>query len=260
MTEAKRVGGEAVVVVPCFNEAARLDVDALTGLAREPGLRLLFVDDGSTDRTGDVLASMRAALPDAIDVLTLAANVGKGEAVRFGMQRGAAGREGEGAAAIVGYLDADLATPPDEMLRLREELERTGADVVIGARVALMGRDIVRRPARHYLGRVFSTAASLVLRAPIYDTQCGAKLFRATPALARALDRPFVARWAFDVELLGRFLADGIASGSSPDIREVPLRRWHHRPGSKLGFGSSLRAGLDLLRIDAELRRRRSGR
>src|SRR6478736_8408716 len=74
----------ACIVIPCFNEAARLDTDALSALADHASVRLLFVDDGSTDDTGVVLAKL-AATTDSIDVLTLAVNAGKAEAVRQGM-------------------------------------------------------------------------------------------------------------------------------------------------------------------------------
>src|SRR6266568_1094414 len=169
-----------VIVVPCFNEAARLRPDGFGPLAEHPEIELLFVDDGSTDDTRRVLEGLAARWPRA-HVLALPANGGKGEAVRRGMLDGLAR-----GAACVGYLDADLATPADEMLRLRDELlGAAGASAVLASRVALLGRDIQRNPARHYLGRVFATTASVVLGLPVYDTQCGAKLFRRTPALER---------------------------------------------------------------------------
>ena len=79
-------------------------------------------------------------------------------------------------------------------------------DVILASRVSLLGRRIVRSTRRHYLGRIFATLASRILRVAVYDTQCGAKLFRCAPALAAALRDPFLSRWVFDVELLGRLL------------------------------------------------------
>ncbi len=236
-----------VIVVPCFNEAARLRPDGFGPLAEHPEIELLFVDDGSTDDTRRVLEGLAARWPRA-HVLALPANGGKGEAVRRGMLDGLAR-----GAACVGYLDADLATPADEMLRLRDELlGAAGASAVLASRVALLGRDIQRNPARHYLGRVFATTASVVLGLPVYDTQCGAKLFRRTPALERALAEPFHSRWIFDVELIGR-LAPG--HGEPNGIIEVPVRVWHDVKGSKLRAREMARAAVEMARIGVELGR-----
>jgi dolichyl-phosphate beta-glucosyltransferase len=245
------------VVVPCYNEAQRLDAGPLLEFAGgAPGANLLFVNDGSTDATGERLAAIAAQRPDRVRVLTLEANSGKAEAVRRGMR--AALDDG---AQVVGYLDADLSTPPPELARVGTALSRPGIEVAIGARVALLGTDIERSAVRHYLGRVFASLASLILKARIYDTQCGAKLFRASPSLDAALAEPFISRWAFDIELLGRMLAG--AGGQPPlpltAIVEVPLHTWHDVKGSKLGAGAMAKTLLELGRIGADLAKRRRG-
>ncbi|KAK3287117.1 hypothetical protein CYMTET_5346 [Cymbomonas tetramitiformis] len=90
--------------------------------------------------------------------------------------------------------------------------------MVFGARVALLGRYIQRKASRHYLGRIFATLASLVLDVPIYDTQCGAKMFRVTPDLNTVLSQPFRSRWIFDVELIARFVALRKKSATLPQV------------------------------------------
>ncbi|WP_242345278.1 glycosyltransferase [Anaeromyxobacter terrae] len=249
---------EAVaLVIPCFDEADRLDRAELLRLVRaREGLALVLVDDGSTDATPTVLEELRRAEPSRISVVRLRENRGKAEAVRAGLRGGLSG-----GAAIVGYADADLSTPVDELLRLVDTALASQRDVVLGSRVRLLGRRIERRAHRHYLGRVFATFASLALGLPVYDTQCGAKLFRATPALAAALAAPFRTRWIFDVELLGRLRggAPGIPPLGEDAFEEVPLRAWRDVGGSKLGPGAMLAAGVQLLALAARLRLR-SGR
>ena len=251
---------EATIVVPCFNEASRLDRARFLDLARDPSVRLLFVDDGSTDGTRGMLEALKSAGGGRVDFLGLDANGGKAEAVRRGMRFGI-----ERGARLIGFLDGDLATPPGEMIRLVRALEEHGAQVVLGARVGLAGTRIDRKMARHYLGRVFATAASMILRERFYDTQCGAKVFRASHALDDALARPFASRWAFDVELIGRLL---VGNDRSPgleveDFVEVPLHEWTDVPGSKLRPTAFARVAADLVRIEIELasmRARRGGR
>src|SRR4051812_26220004 len=159
-------------------------------------------------------------------LLVLDRNYGKAEAVRRGLLAAL-----EIGSEFVGYLDADLATPGEEMVRILRTIESGSAQVALGSRVAVLGAHIERSTARHYLGRVFATFAAWVLELPVYDTQCGAKAFRAGPALTAALAEPFHARWAFDVELIGRLLRAGLGAD---DIIEVPLRRWADVPGSRL--------------------------
>ncbi len=233
------------IVVPCFNEAARLNVDAFLALVRaNRRTRLLFVNDGSTDATLAVLTGAAAACGGGIDVLNLTRNCGKAEAVRCGVLA-ALKLDPE----FVGYWDADLSTPLSDIDNFAAVLAGAPALLLVtGARVQLLGRDIVRSPTRHYLGRVFATAASMVLRLPVYDTQCGAKLFRVTSRTAELFGEPFGSRWIFDVELLAR-LMDGDHGDPFTVVYEYPVARWHNVAGSKVGSKDFLRAGLDLYRI-----------
>jgi glycosyltransferase involved in cell wall biosynthesis len=219
--------------------------------AESGSARVLFVDDGSRDETMRVLEEMQARAPKRVDVLRLEKNQGKGEAVRAGLLRAISL-----GATEVGYSDADLATPPDEIERLFAALaEKSELVGVIGARINYLGTNISRRAARHYLGRVFATGAATALGREVYDTQCGAKVFRVGPVLKAALSKPFVSRWAFDVELLARLF-----EGSNPGedvIHEMPLRSWQHVGGSKLSAGAMVKASFDLVRIGWRYRSQR---
>jgi glycosyltransferase involved in cell wall biosynthesis len=237
-----------VIVIPCYNEERRLPEAELVRLIERPGVRVLLVDDGSTDDTLTVLRDLARRHPDRIEVMALPGNRGKAEAVRAGL-----GRALTGGAEIVAYADADMATPASELLRLVDVLLVSGARAVLGARIARLGADIRRRQGRHYLGRMFATLASAVLREAVYDTQCGAKVFRAGAALEAAVAEPFHSRWAFDVELIGR-LAVHAGGVKAAGIIEEPLRRWGDIEGSKIRFLQMVRAGLDLATIEWHLR------
>jgi glycosyltransferase involved in cell wall biosynthesis len=247
------------LVVPCYNEAERLDVAAFTAFARSnPDTNVILVNDGSLDTTLAVLNDIRSVAPDRISVYDLERNSGKAEAVRLGMLRAL-----ETDTQLIGFWDADLATPFDALPAFVTLLQtRPDLEMVIGSRVRLLGRFIERRAARHYAGRAFATAASLTLQLPVYDTQCGAKVFRASPRLKRVLQTPFLSKWVFDVEIIARYgaLSSRYAPGKLRDtIYEHPLLEWKDVKGSKLRTRDFVKAGLDLVRIyNACIRPRRS--
>lgn len=233
-----------LLVVPCFNEATRLRGDDFLR-AQLPGhqLHLHFVDDGSTDGTAALLTALAARDPSRVSVGRLPQNRGKGEAVRAGMLTGLEGYD------FVGFWDADLATPLDELPNFVDTLTaRPDIDIVIGARVALLGRHIDRKFYRHAYGRVFATAVSRLLSLDVYDTQCGAKLFRANDDLAEVLRDAFLSRWIFDVEILARYVARFEARRVEIGERvvELPLRVWTDVAGSKVGVRDAARAFVEL--------------
>jgi glycosyltransferase involved in cell wall biosynthesis len=240
---------DAIIVVPCHNEASRLPCDAFRRFS--PAGRsvwFLFVNDGSDDGTGPMLDALRDSNPARFDALHLPRNMGKAEAVRQGVLRAL-----PASPRYAGYWDADLATPLSEVEAFCDLLDgRPDLEMVFGARVKLLGRNVQRRLVRHYLGRVFATAAAAALGFEIYDTQCGAKLFRVTPALAEVFREPFLARWIFDVEILARFARQRRQSqGPTCEriIYERPLPEWRDTRGSRLRLRDFLRAPLDLAHI-----------
>lgn len=238
------------VVVPCYNEEFRLDVDRFAAFAeKHSDVRIIFVDDGSTDKTGAVLRELVDRRNGALDLVALSENVGKAEAVRLGMRH--ALREQP---AFVGYWDADLSTPLEEVLSFRDVLSRRPeVEMVFGSRVKLLGRTIERSELRHYLGRVFATAVSLMLQLPVYDTQCGAKLFRGASRLHFLFDRPFQTEWFFDVEIVARYVSEASKNNELAEPRtaiyEYPLMQWVHVADSKVGVVTFIRTGFDLLKI-----------
>ena len=186
--------------------------------------------------------------PSRIDVLDLQPNSGKAEAVRNGFSRALAAGEVD----LIGFWDADLATPLEEIPRFAEILEtRPDVDMVFGSRVQLMGRTIERKALRHYFGRILATMVSNTLSMPIYDSQCGAKLFRVTDELLRAIAEPFFSGWVFDVELIARLKREYAAKGVdvSSRIYEQPLRLWREVDGSKTSPKDGFVALYNLARI-----------
>ena len=240
---------ETLLVVPCYNEAARLDMRRFHEFASEnPHIRFLFVNDGSTDETTEVLKKLCKDRPEAFQALELSENHGKAEAVRAGFQHAFSSPP-----TFVGFWDADLSTPLDEVQSMLEVFaSHPHIEMVFGARVNLLGREVRRKLSRHYLGRVFATAVAQALGLGIYDTQCGAKLFRVNDHLPQLFEDPFISKWIFDVEIIARAIQARRAAELSPVteiIYEQPLMCWTDVAGSKLRLRDFFIVYTDFLRI-----------
>ena len=240
---------KVVIVVPCYNEEKRLDAAKFKEFRdRARDIRFIFVNDGSTDQTGAVLEGLRASGPEAFEVRNLPSNVGKAETVRQGILRAFASRPD-----YVGFWDADLAAPLEaipEFCRLLDE--RPQIEMVFGSRVRLLGRRIERPALRHCFSRAFAALVSFLLGLKVYDTQCGAKLFRASEEIQDLFKEPFLTRWIFDVEIIARLIRSRRGASLPPAeevIYEMPLEEWRDMRGSKVTAADGFRALLELVRI-----------
>lgn len=233
-------------VIPCYNEEQRLNVAAFEQFMLAcPEFSFCFVNDGSRDQTIALLEKLQAPRPATVLVLDLPQNVGKAEAVRQAMLAAHDWKPLD----YIAYWDADLATPLEEvqaMLRLAQA--KPECLMVLGSRIKRLGAEIERTPKRHYLGRVFATFASLVLRLPVYDTQCGAKMVQAA-IVPQLFAEPFMSRWIFDVEVLARLRNLVGLSRLLAGTIESPLHAWREIGGSKLKTSYMLRAPLELWKI-----------
>ncbi|MBF0429148.1 MAG: glycosyltransferase [Magnetococcales bacterium] len=245
---------KTILVIPCYNEADRLNLDAFqNALAWHPDLILIFVDDGSRDETLEKLHGLASTQPDRVRVMHHSPNRGKAEAVRAGMLEAFRDRS-----TCVGFWDADLATPLNALPEMLKTLMDFNQDAVFGARVQLLGRAIHRQLHRHLLGRLFATVTSIFLKLRIYDSQCGAKLFRRTEILEQVFAPPFTVDWLFDVELIARMMILSrreINDIRQPIIFEYPLMAWKDVPGSKLKPKHYLLAIKDMLKLWLRYRR-----
>lgn len=251
-----RPASSLTLVLPAFNEAARIDpaLDELFGyLARRdmrgrdgaPGaaalpeaIDIVVVDDGSTDDTAarvEARPEASGSLPGiALRVLRVP-HGGKGAAVRAGMLAAAGD--------LVIFADADMATPPDQIPLLVQALE--DHDVALGSRIQADGSDMrASQPGyRRLFGKAFHVLASLWVVGPVQDTQCGFKGF-SRDAAHDLFERQRITSIVFDVELIY------LARRRGYSLAIVPIR-WFDKRGSRMRArpGLALRVAWDLFRI-----------
>ncbi|MCL1887988.1 MAG: glycosyltransferase [Kiritimatiellaeota bacterium] len=233
------------LVLPCYNEARRLRLDACEKFLRaNPSARICFVDDGSADETAAMLGAFCARMGGAAKLVALPRNLGKAGAVRAGMLDFLADA---GAGAYAGFWDADLATPLEEGPRFADALDgNPGLRCAVGSRQLRAGARITRNPLRKLVAWCVARVIHACLRLPIRDTQCGAKMFRRAE-VEKLFGEPFIARWVFDVEIFKRLGVDRHTCADA--VAELPLAEWHDVAGSKLKFHHGAKIMLNLARI-----------
>ena len=237
---------KTAVIIPCYNEAVRLKTDAYIGfLDDHQGVEFYFVDDGSVDNTLKMLVEMTAASVRC-HVVKLDKNCGKAQAVFKGVNEAL-----KGDFKYIGYWDADLATPLYMIPEFIELLDTGKYNSVLGCRIQRLGATITRKTFRHYQGRFLATIVSSILHLPIYDSQCGAKIFRVTGDFRESFSVPFTTKWLFDVELIARLQKlNAKHKGKFADtVYEFPLTEWHDVAGSKVRMRDGVSAFFDLMKI-----------
>lgn len=233
------------IIVPCYNESQRLKLSVFHDfLVQQEQVDLLFSNDGSTDQTGSILEKFVSEHPGRSALFNLKQNAGKAEAVRQGMKEAF---ENE-SYAYIGFWDADLATPLSEILHFLDYMQEDNKKIAIGSRMKRLGSTVDRKRSRHLLGRVFSTFASIILKLPVYDTQCGAKIF--SKELSYLFEEKFITKWLFDIELLARYRNKAGLNNTLNDVVEVPVKAWVEVGGSKLKLSHMLKVPLELMAIN----------
>ena len=229
------------LVIPCHNEFRRLNPEAfLAAMEKRAWLSFCFVDDGSTDATAERLAHLENLSP-SIHVIYLPRNMGKAEAVRTGMRYLCECSHSD----LLGFWDADLATPLDEIDGFVRRFEESpGLETVIGSRWPHLGSSIHRGVSRSLTGALAKALIRKILGFYVWDTQCGAKVF-ARETAKEIFEHPFRTHWLFDVELLLRLGRHRLATCAC----EMPLASWHDVPGSKIGIAEMWRISIELINM-----------
>ena len=217
---AERIPRKLSIVVPAFNEEGRIGPSLARlleyGRSRLAAFEILVVDDGSSDRTREVVAEMAKGEP-AVKLLAQPHNLGKGAAVRRGML--------EAKLPVVLFTDADLSTPIEDVEKLFEAVDRV--PVAIGSRAIEGSRIEIHQPFyRELMGRSFNLLVQAAAIPGIHDSQCGFKLFR-TETARQLFGLARLDGFAFDVEILYLCRKLGV------EVVEVPVR-WRNDTASKV--------------------------
>lgn len=206
---------ELSIVVPAHNEERRIAA-TLETYCREfsQSTEIIVVVNGCTDGTLDVVEQAVRTFPSVLKIVNIPEAVGKGGAVRQGF-RGAKG-------VLIGFVDADAATSPQEFRRLVDSIGDD--DGVIASRRKRGARVYNRSLWRTFVSTGFAAVTRRLFRLPYDDTQCGAKVFRHQVVTA-LLPKLQLHDMVFDVELLVLARAAGFR------IREEPTV-WYDRSSS----------------------------
>jgi dolichol-phosphate mannosyltransferase len=198
------------IIIPAYNEAGRIGptirdyCETFTDSAT-----VLVVANGCVDDTVGIVEALQAEYSN-LELIAIAAQIGKGGAVRTGLWTG---KE-----EFIGFVDADGSTKACEYARLFEVLRDSDDDALIGSRWIRGSRVEPRQPLkRRVASRAFNALVQLLFGFPFADTQCGAKLFRrrAISEVAHSLQ---IANFAFDIEVLWHLRRSNFTVREEPTV------------------------------------------
>ncbi|MGJ8548063.1 response regulator [Winogradskyella wichelsiae] len=225
------------VVIPCYNEEERLFTDEFINyIDKNSGYHLCFVNDGSKDKTLELLKDLQKGREDFITVYDCEKNGGKAEAVRLGMLHMSKKLDLD----YIGFLDADLSTDLADFDDLVKTIETSDFKIVSGSRISRMGADITKESARKIISLTINFIIRKILKMDFKDTQCGAKIF-SKDSIEIAFGEKFVTQWIFDVEIFKRMSIHFGLKKAKSMLCEQPLKRWIHADGSKLSMKDSIK-------------------
>jgi glycosyltransferase involved in cell wall biosynthesis len=225
------------IVIPCYNEEKRLLSNEFINFAHiNLGYHLCFVNDGSSDKTLEVLEQLRKGKEDYISIYDCEKNGGKAEAVRLGMLHLAKQSQFD----YIGFLDADLSTNFDDFQNLADTIYNSKYKLVFGSRITRMGAEITKESARSIISKTINLVIRKIIGMEINDTQCGAKIMT-RDLVKRTFRRKFITKWLFDVEIFLRIKKIYGLEKTKKIILEKPLNRWIHVNGSKLSSKDSFK-------------------
>ena len=227
-----------LLLIPAYNEERRIE-PVLRDYAQffkenySGKFQLVVVLNGCTDNTLGVVQRVAAEFP-AVRSLEFKEPIGKGGALIEGLKLALH-------ADLIGYVDADGATPPHAFLDLVKKIGV--ADCVIGSR--WLPDAVIHQSQtgnRQFASRVFHFIVQLLFWLNIHDTQCGAKVMK-REAVEKIHPFLHIADMAFDINLLVALKRAGFR------IQEVPTE-WTDQAGSKVALGrSSLTMFLSVVRV-----------
>jgi len=229
------------VIIPCYNEEKRIEesVDKIIKYIKSEKLdaELIFVNDGSTDNTQQILNKLNIKLTEKQRIrnciISIENNTGKGYALRKGIRKA----KGD----IILLCDADLSTPITELGKLMGYINNY--DLVVGSRKNNDSK--IMKPQsflRTFLGKTYSFMSRIILNVPLNDFTCGFKLIKNNVA-KKIVKKMSINRWAYDSELLK------IAEIHNFKLKEVGII-WQNDPCTKVKLSTDIIASLrDLIKI-----------
>ena len=244
------------VVIPCYNEEERLlSKEFIDYIDENSGYHLCFVNDGSKDKTLEVLNNLQKGREDFITVYDCEKNGGKAEAVRLGMLHMAQKEDLD----YIGFLDADLSTDLADFDDLVKTIQTSDFKIVSGSRISRMGANITKESARKIISMTINFIIRKILKMDFKDTQCGAKIF-SKDVIKIAFGEKFVTQWIFDVEIFKRMSIHYGLKRAKEFLCEQPLKRWIHADGSKLSMKDSIKIVMQLGQIAWVYRSKKSNK